>query len=109
MNDASIFTAKLYDQVGIEYELNAGSVLGSVKLDSTLLWELDHDFKVRVHDFDKLMSLTSVFSNAGYSLSVLEGNNINCPYNLQCRYVHVSNRHWFLEMWGMNILSMDIY
>ena len=62
MTDAAIFTTKICDKAGIEYELNAGTVLGSVKLRNTWYWELDHDFKVRVNDFDKLMSLRSVFS-----------------------------------------------
>ena len=109
MTDGAIFTAKVFDKFGIEYELNGGTVLGSVKLDHTLLWELDHDFKVRVNDFDKLMSLRSVFSAAGYSFSTLEGNGANCHYSLHCRYVHIRTPHFFLEMFGMNLLSSDIY
>ena len=109
MTDGAIFTAKVFDNVGIEYELNSGTVLGSIKLDHTLLWELDHDFKVRENDFDKLMSLKSVFSAAGYSFSVLEGKKANCHYLLHCRYIHIRTRHFFMEMFGMNLLSSDIY
>ena len=109
MTDAAIFTAKICDKAGIEYELNAGTVLGSVKLRNTLYWELDHDFKVRVNDFDKLMSLRSVFSAAGYSFATLEGKRANCHSSLHCRYVHIRTRHFFLEMFGMNLLSSDVY
>ena len=109
MNDAAIFTAKIYDKFGIKYELNAGSVLGSVKLDNTLLWELDHDFKVRFDDFEKLMNLTSVFRNSSYSLVNRDGNRLNCRYKMFCRFGLVRTGHWFLEMMGTNMLSSELY
>ena len=110
LQNLALFTTNLYHQYGIDYELDAGSALGSVKLDGTLMWDIDHDFNVRSAHIDKLMSLQSLFNKAGYKLN--NGNtyyNSGCRKKMQCGYVAVNSLSWKMDLWGQKLLSSDIY
>ena len=109
LQDLAKFTTNIYKENGIEYELDAGSALGSVKLDGTLLWEKDHDFNLRTDHIKKLLSLTSVFQQAGYGVHEKTVDYEECRMKLQCGYVGVTSTNWRMEMWGIHVLSGDIY
>ena len=109
LQDLALFICKTLSEHNIGHEIDSGSVLGSVKLDNTLLWEKDHDYNLRYADFPKLMSLRSVFKSARYSLNEERVDQAKCRNNIFCGYVGISSRNWRAEMWGINTLNSDIF
>ncbi|XP_066980505.1 uncharacterized protein [Macrobrachium rosenbergii] len=56
------FLIDFADSRGLEYELQAGSVLGAVKFGSFLPWDMDHDIFVECKDFKTWTKEFSIFS-----------------------------------------------
>ena len=109
LHDLLLFSSEMFEKHHLQYELDSGSVLGSVKVDGTLYWEADHDLTYRSANISSLMKLENVFKKAGYSL---HENNIDykkCSRNRDCGYVKIRSDYWFIELWGQNVLSTDLY
>ena len=110
LEELSLFTGKICNDYGFGWELDSGTALASVKLDNSLFWERDNDFNFRVDNITSLMKLQSVFKDAGYSLfERTEERFAACANMVFCGYVGVRSSNWRLELWGMNILSNDLY
>ena len=88
-------------------ELDGGTALASVKLDTTLLWERDNDVSFRTDNISALMKLQSIFQDAGYSLHERTEDRLlrHAQITYLCGYVGVKSSNWRLEMWGLNVID----
>ena len=109
LHDMALFSSETFNKHQLQYELDAGSVLGSVKLHDTLYWERDHDFNFRSTNISGLMELQADFKKAGYSLHEDKTDYEKCLTRVDCGFVRIDSANWFIELWGQNILSTDIY
>ena len=111
LHDLLLFSSEMFEKYHLQYELDSGSVLGSVKVDGTLYWEADHDLTYRTANITSLMKLQNVFKKAGYSLHEDKTDYKKCSTRVDCGYVRIKSRsdYWFIELWGQNVLSTDIY
>ena len=110
LHDMALFSCETFNKHNLQYELDSGSVLGSVKLHDTLYWERDHDFNFRTTNISGLMKLQDDFKKAGYSLHEDKTNyDEKCLTSVSCGFVRINSANWFIELWGQNVLSTDIY
>ena len=54
LHDLLLFSIEMFEKHHLQYELDSGSVLGSVKVDGTLYWEADHDLNYRTANKKRL-------------------------------------------------------
>ena len=111
LHDLLLFSSEMFEKHHLQHELDSGSVLGSVKVDGTLYWEADHDIAYRTANISSLMKLQNVFKKVGYSLHEDQTDYKKCSTRVDCGYVRIKSRsdYWFVELWGQNILSTDLY
>ncbi|XP_066994289.2 uncharacterized protein [Anabrus simplex] len=79
----------------IDYELEAGSLLGAVKLRHYLPWDVDGDITVLIKDLKLFNDSQMLFANQGYKLSNFEKH----------RYFKLNTPDFYFEMWGEKNLS----
>ena len=107
--ELTAFTGKISSDYGFHLELDGGTALASVKLDTTLSWERDNNVSFRTDNISALMKLQSVFKDAGYSLRERDTDYSTCANNVLCGYVGVKYSNRRLEMLGLNVVTRDLY
>ncbi|XP_067009659.2 uncharacterized protein [Anabrus simplex] len=80
---------------GIDYEIEAGTLLGAVKLSGFLPWDRDGDITFQTKDYDTFYENSNSFSEKGFSLAMFK----------RASYFHLNTPDITLEMWGSDQLS----
>ena len=106
-----LFSTQVFNENKFEYELDAGSVVGQVKLSSTLPWERDHDLNYRSRHLKPLQNMTSNFLKKDYHFQPSFKGLKKCLKNKdwQCAYMAIRSKDWKVELWGQNVLVGDSY
>ncbi|XP_071454584.1 uncharacterized protein [Hetaerina americana] len=97
----------------LRYELEAGSILGAVKMGSFIPWDIDGDATFESKDFPLYVRGKSWFKERGFYLSSFEDP---VPMHKESPETSVKTRGYFclntpdiyIEMWGYHNLSMDM-
>ncbi|KAK7085114.1 hypothetical protein SK128_002662, partial [Halocaridina rubra] len=105
------------ESLGLDYELQAGSVLGAVKFGAFLPWDVDHDIYVNCKDFKKWSHQFSAFAKTYKCTPKIKYKNsflkIMCPsftLDILCRnqlskkflplaYQNTSTHIWYGGRW----------
>ena len=112
LDDLLISTLKECDLRRWYYTLVSGTLVGSMKLEQTLPWELDHDVQLEANKLLLLKELSRHFrTKYGYSF-VYELNGVfpKCVKNKGyiCGWIGIKSTHWRLEVPGRSTLFSDI-
>ena len=104
--DALWFVQKFADAHNVTFELDAGSLLGGVKFNGLLPWDLDGDIKVLLSDFEIFNKRETVehFRKNGYELSRYEIQNGG-----QRGYVKITFNKFYIEVWGRPAVTNTQY
>uniref|UniRef100_A0A7M5X1Z9 Uncharacterized protein n=1 Tax=Clytia hemisphaerica TaxID=252671 RepID=A0A7M5X1Z9_9CNID len=108
-----INTSKLFDKLGYQYSIYAGSGLGALKLQDSLPWDIDEDFLFRSQNFTSLVKHESEWKKLGMSFS--KGQCEACPRTISdtnrwsCGYIRIYKGKWNIEVWGFYIFPSDMY
>ncbi|XP_046403107.1 uncharacterized protein LOC124168824 [Ischnura elegans] len=97
----------------LRYELEAGSILGAVKMGSFIPWDIDGDATFESKDFAAYVKGKSWFKERGFSLSSFEDP---VPMYKDKPETSIKTKGYFclntpdiyIEMWGYHNLSTDI-
>lgn len=95
-----------------KYEIDSGSIVGQVKMSGTLPWERDHDFAYQSKYFIPLSQMRPQFARDGVKIGGTVATLGKCLEKVgtrNCGFLGIGNKHWYMEMWGQNLLSGDIY
>lgn len=112
LHELLIFSIKTFHEYNLRYSVDAGTAVGSIKLRSTLPWELDHDLTFKPEDFSVLVNLSSNFNHAGYTFKIeledpcLTNHSINV---FRCGYMGIKSKHWRMELYGSDTLAYEAY
>jgi len=104
--DALWFVQKFADTHNVTFEVDAGSLLGGVKFNGLLSWDLDGDIKVLLSDFAIFSKRETVehFRKNGYELR---------EYGIQDDgergYVKISFNKFYIEVWGRPAVTNTQY
>ena len=104
-------TLKECDQRKWAYTLIAGTLLGSLKLDITLPWELDHDYQLDSAKIIPLRKLESYFrTKYGYRFIYDWKYMPGCvpKKGYLCGWIGIRSRNWRMEVPGRGTLYNDI-
>jgi len=104
-------TLKECDQRKWAYTLIAGTLLGSLKLDITLPWELDHDYQLDSTKIIPLRELVMYFKRKYgyrfiYDWKYMPGCVARKKYI--CGWIGIKSRNWRMEVPGRGTLYNDI-
>ena len=104
--DALWFVQKFADTHNVTFELDAGSLLGGVKFNGLLPWDLDGDIKVLLSDFEIFNKRETVehFRENGYELSGYEIQNGG-----ERGYVMITFNKFYIEVWGRPAVTNTQY
>ena len=112
LDDLLLNTLKEMDSRKWSYNLIAGTLIGSIKLEQTLPWELDHDFQLSSDKLLPLKSLSGTFiKKYGYRfIYELYGKFPNCVKSKGyiCGWIGIKSKNWRLEVPGRGTLYSDI-
>ena len=108
---ALTFFQQFTDAHNMTFELDTGSVLGGVKFNGLLPWDLDGDFIMLSSDmtiFGKNETIEH-FRNNGYSLSGYQPPKFDKEGNVGGGFVSVNFNGFYIEVWGMWDLTNTQY
>lgn len=112
LDDLLINTLKELDSRNWFYNLIAGTMIGSTKLEQTLPWELDHDFGLASDKMLPLKSLSGYFNKKyGYRFTYeLYGKFPKCVKTKEyiCGWIGIRSKNWRMEIPGRGTLYNDI-
>ena len=109
--DAVSFFKKFTDERDIRFELDAGSVLGGVKFNGLIPWDLDGDVFVLstdIHIFNEKETI-EYFQKSGYGLTEYESPMLDGRKYMYDGYVKVSFNEFYIEIFGTNVMSNTVY
>lgn len=111
LDDLLMKTIKEMELQKWHYTLVAGTAIGSLKLEMTLPWELDHDFQINSTHLIPLRSMAQDFRRKyGYQF-IYEMNGIEkCikSHGYLCGWIGIKSNYWRMEVIGRGILMDDI-
>jgi len=102
--EALLVVKHIFDQHGITFWLDVGTLLGAVAIKKMWAWDTDVDLGIWFKDLDKVVHALSTFKNEGFNviLSPKRGLSIISPSNL----FFPINVDWFRErndcVWKVN-------
>ena len=104
--DALSFVQKFADTHNVTFELDAGSLLGGVKFNGLLPWDLDGDIKVLLSDFEIFSKTETVdhFRKNGYEL-----NEYEITDGGERGYVRINFNEFYIEVWGRPAVTNTQY
>ena len=86
------FVAKTFDKNGVIYSLDSGTMLGTLKFNGILPWELDSDMAVPIENETILLSLHKYFRKNGFNVTDPERTSY---YET---ILYVCNSEWKIEL-----------
>ena len=107
--DAVSFFKKFADERDIRFELDCGSVLGGVKFNGLIPWDLDGDFFVfskEIHIFNKVETI-EYFQKNGYKLTGYQSPAKGEVYNHYNGYVKIQFNGFNIEVFGTGMPAMS--
>ena len=109
--EAASFFQNFADKNNITFELDSGSVLGGVKFNGLIPWDLDGDFFLLSTDVEIFHRRETIeyFKQNGYSLTEYQSPKINKEGILNNGYVKVNFNGFNIEVWGFHVLSNTKY
>ena len=104
--DALAFFQNFNDAHNYTFELDAGSVLGGVKFNGLLPWDLDGDLMVLTSDIGTFGKKETIdyFQKRGYTFTSYEP-----PTTKSKGYVKLNFKGFYFEIWGMRSVSNPRY
>lgn len=102
------FMDEFFSNHSMEYEVNAGSALGAVKMADLIPWDLDGDLCYYNANHSTIESAKELFAFRGYSLREFETPKVDERGNFKkSGYVCFYTPHLYIEMFGGNALPRD--
>ncbi|XP_078359839.1 uncharacterized protein LOC144644262 isoform X1 [Oculina patagonica] len=104
--DALSFFQEFADMHNVSFELDAGSILGGVKFNGLLPWDLDGDLKVLLSDFEIFDKKETVkhFQENGYKLTEYKITDDG-----ERGYFMINFNKFYIEVWGRSAVTNTEY
>ncbi|XP_078344664.1 uncharacterized protein LOC144630209 isoform X2 [Oculina patagonica] len=109
--EAVSFFKKFTDENNVRFELDSGSVLGGVKFNGLIPWDVDGDFFVlstEIQIFNKAETI-EYFQRSGYSLTEYEEPMLDGKKYMYDGYVKISFNAFYIEVFGTTVMSNTVY
>ncbi|XP_028402712.1 uncharacterized protein LOC114525530 [Dendronephthya gigantea] len=98
--DVMKFFMKACDDAGAICEFASGTMIGAVKFNGVLPWDMDGDIIFVSNNFTALKNLEGKIKNAGYKLSVGYGTTVKNG-RTERGYFGLRTTNWRVELWGL--------
>lgn len=104
-------TYQIFDKYELEYSSADGTALGSIKVMTTLPWDLDHDFEFRTGNFLKVVEQKEEFAQKDISLKTeFDDPCMQKPTKrFTCGYTAFKSKGWRIEAWGQYLFMSDYH
>ncbi|XP_069105196.1 uncharacterized protein [Argopecten irradians] len=96
---------------GVEYEVRSGTLLGAVKMNSVLPWDIDADINYLLSNYSVIKQLVSHFSFTGHKCHVQIAPNYDYEYKLLSASFQLDSEvtYWKVEIWGKPSFAVPTY
>ena len=109
--DALSFFKTFADAHNVRFELDSGSVLGGVKFNGIIPWDMDGDVFVlstEIEIFNKSETI-ELFRENGYNLTEYESPMLDGKVYMYDGFVRLTFNKFFIEVFGTNVMSNTLF
>jgi len=109
--DALSFFKTFADKNNVRFELDSGSVLGGVKFNGIIPWDIDGDVFVLSTEFEIFNKIETIdyFRKNGYSLTEYVSPMLDGKKYMYDGFVKITFNKFFIEVFGTNVMSNTLY